>query len=36
MSNFALAVGAIERLKKEGVVKDYAIGGAMALIFWNA
>jgi len=35
MNNFATALGAIERLKKEGVVKDYAIGGAMALVFWS-
>lgn len=35
MNNFAAALAAIERLKNEGVVKDYAIGGAMALVFWS-
>ena len=35
MNNFAAALAAIERLKSEGVIEDYAIGGAMALIFWS-
>jgi hypothetical protein len=35
MNNLAEALAAIHRLKSEGVVKDYAIGGAMALVFWS-
>ena len=35
MNNFTAALAAIHRLKAEGVVKDYAIGGAMALVFWS-
>ena len=35
MTNFAAALAAIERLKDEGVVSEYAIGGAMALVFWS-
>lgn len=35
MNNFVAALAAIERLKKERVVKDYAIGGAIALVFWS-
>jgi hypothetical protein len=35
MNNFTAALAAIYRLKSEGVVKDYAIGGAMALAFWS-
>jgi hypothetical protein len=35
MTNFATALAAIERLKKERVVDDYAVGGAMALVFWS-
>jgi hypothetical protein len=35
MNNFTAALAAIYRLKNEGVVKDYAIGGAMALAFWS-
>lgn len=34
MDNFAEALAAIRDLKNEGVVSDYAIGGAMALSFW--
>ena len=35
MTNFAAALAAIERLKHDGIVSEYAIGGAMALIFWS-
>jgi hypothetical protein len=35
MNNFAVALAAMERLKKDGVVEEYAIGGAMALVFWS-
>src|SRR5204863_8679614 len=35
MNNFGTALAAIEQLKKEGVVEEYAIGGAMALVFWS-
>src|SRR5437867_4131737 len=35
MNNFTEALAAIRRLKAEGVVKDYAIGGAMARAFWS-
>lgn len=34
MDNFAEALAAIRNLKDEGIVSDYAIGGAMALSFW--
>ena len=35
MDSFAEALGAIRDLKGEGVVTDYAVGGAMALVFWS-
>ena len=35
MDNFAEAIRAINAMKAEGVVSDYALGGAMALIFWS-
>jgi hypothetical protein len=35
MNNFAAALAAIERLKQNGVVDEYAVGGAMALVFWS-
>ena len=34
-ADFAAALSAIERMKREGIVIDYAIGGAMAFIFWT-
>src|SRR5438046_2154351 len=34
MSSFADALRALSRIKAEGVVDDYAIAGAMALLFW--
>lgn len=35
MNNFTEAIAAINRLKADGLVADYAIGGAMALVFWS-
>lgn len=35
MNDFRDALAAIERMKAEGVVDEYAIGGAMALAFWS-
>ena len=35
VENFAAVLAAINDLKSEDVVADYAIGGAMALIFWS-
>lgn len=35
MEDFAAALAAVNDLKREGVVGDYAIGGAMALVFWS-
>lgn len=34
-ADFAATLSAIERMKREGVLADYAIGGAMALVFWT-
>ena len=34
MSSFAQALRALNQLKADGVVEDYAIAGAMALLFW--
>ena len=35
VNRFSEAVAVIERMKSEGVVTEYAIGGAMALVFWS-
>ena len=35
MDNFAEALRAVASLKREGVITDYAVGGAMAIIFWS-
>jgi len=35
VDNFAIALDAISDLKRDGVIIDYAIGGAMALSFWS-
>lgn len=35
MSDFAFALAAVESLKRDGLVSEYAVGGAMALIFWS-
>ncbi len=34
-SSFALALRALNELKDAGVVREYALGGAMALVFWT-
>lgn len=34
LDNFSEALAAIRDLKGEGIVSDYAIGGAMGLAFW--
>jgi len=34
-ADFAAAISAVEQMKREGVLIDYAIGGAMALVFWT-
>jgi hypothetical protein len=34
-SSFSDALRAVNSLKSEGVVEDYAIAGAMALLFWT-
>jgi hypothetical protein len=33
--NVAEVFAAVERMKADGVVSEYALGGAMALIFWS-
>src|SRR5687768_12281973 len=33
--DFAAALAAVERMKGEGILTEYAIGGAMALVFWT-
>ena len=35
MDNFAEAIAAMNAMKSDGVVADYAVGGAMAVIFWS-
>ena len=35
MDNFGQAVAALNDMKREGVVIDYALGGAIAIIFWS-
>ena len=35
VDSFAEAIAAVKDLKHEGIVGEYAIGGAMALIFWS-
>lgn len=34
-TNFAATLAAIQRMKQGGVLREYAIGGAMALVFWT-
>lgn len=34
-ADFPAALATVERMKREGVVTEYAIGGAMALVFWT-
>jgi hypothetical protein len=35
LDNFGEAIAALNSLKNDGIVSDYALGGAMALIFWS-
>ena len=35
LDNFGEAIAALNRLKAEGVVSNYVLGGAMALVFWS-
>jgi hypothetical protein len=35
MTGFAIALAALNDMKTAGVVKDYAVSGAMALVFWT-
>lgn len=34
-ADFRGALAAIEQIKADGVIVDYALGGAMALVFWT-
>ena len=34
-ADFRAALSVIERMKREGVVAEYAVGGATALVFWT-
>lgn len=33
--SFEAALGALDEIKREGVVSEYAIAGALALLFWS-
>ena len=35
MASFAGALRALNEIKSHGVVTDYAVAGAMALVFWS-
>jgi hypothetical protein len=35
VDNFSKALAAVKDLRREGIISEYAIGGAMALIFWS-
>lgn len=35
MDNVGEAIAAVNDLKREGAVSDYALGGAIAIIFWS-
>jgi hypothetical protein len=35
MTSFANALQVLNKMKEAGVVQDYALGGAMALVFWT-
>lgn len=35
MDNFALALAALRDLRNDGVISEYAVGGAMAIAFWS-
>ena len=34
MPSFENTLGALNELKADGVIREYAIAGAMALVFW--
>jgi hypothetical protein len=35
VDSFALAIAAIENMRRDGVIDEYAVGGAMAVTFWS-
>lgn len=35
MNSFRAALAVLRQLKTEGVIEDYAVAGAMALVFWT-
>lgn len=35
MDNFSKALAVAEEMKHDGVISEYVIGAAMALIFWS-
>ena len=35
MTDFAIALAALNEMKAAGVLRDYAVSGAMALVFWT-
>ena len=35
MASFMSALRALNELKASGVIQDYAIGGAMGVVFWT-
>lgn len=35
MDNFAEAISAIRDMRRDGLISEYALGGAMAMIFWS-
>jgi len=35
MTGFAIALAALNEMKAAGVLRDYAVSGAMALVFWT-
>jgi hypothetical protein len=35
VDDFGAALAAVHDLRDEGIVDDYAVGGAMALVFWS-
>lgn len=35
VASFADALGVVESLKQHGLVREYAVAGAMAIVFWT-
>ena len=35
MTDFAIALAALNEMKAAGILMDYAVSGAMALVFWT-